>query len=158
MNDRRPPAPARVRPSLENTVHPFLDNKARPFFDSNTLLYTLSTDVRKADIATTILQNGGTISVQVLNEFANVAKRKLGMSWEEVARTLTSIRRFCAQPRPLTVETHEAAVRIAERYGYGLYDSVIIASALEAKCDILYSEDMHHGQTIDRLTIRNPFA
>jgi len=122
------------------------------------LLYTLSTDTRKADIAAQILQNGGTISVQVLNEFANVAKRKLGMSWDEVARALTSIRRFCAQPRPLTVETHEAAVRIADRYGYGLYDSLILASAVEAHCDTLYSEDMHNGQTIDRLTIRNPFA
>ena len=142
MNDRRPPL--RARP--------------RPFFDSNTVLYALSTDTRKADIAANILQDGGTISVQVLNEVANVAKRKLGMSWEEVALALTSIRRFCAQPRPLTVDTHEAAIRIAGRYGYSIYDSVIIASALEANCNILYSEDMHHGQTIEGLTIRNPFA
>ena len=142
MNDRRPPRQA----------------GARQFFDSNMLLYTLSTDTRKADIAAQILQNGGTISVQVLNEFANVAKRKLGMSWDEVARALTSIRRFCAQPRPLTVETHEAAVRIADRYGYGLYDSLILASAVEAHCDTLYSEDMHSGHIIDNLKIVNPFA
>ncbi len=129
----------------------------RPFFDSNTLLYTVSTDLRKADIAENLLQNGGAISVQVLNEFANVAKRKLGMSWEEIARTLTSIRRFCSQPRPLTLETHEAAVRIADRYGYGLYDSVILASAIEANCTLLYSEDMQHGQNLEGLTIRNPF-
>jgi predicted nucleic acid-binding protein len=138
---------------------PPLQVVVRPFFDSNTLLYTVSSDLRKAGIAEELLEQGGTISVQILNEVANVARRKLGMSWEEVGRTLTSIRNLCAQPRPLTVETHEAAVRIAERYGYSMYDALILASALQAGSNVVYSEDMQDGQRIDdRLTIRNPFA
>jgi predicted nucleic acid-binding protein len=138
--------------------HPVMGVAERPFFDSNTLLYSVSTDLRKAEIAEGLMAKGGSISVQVLNEVANVARRKLGMSWEEVSRTLTSIRNLCAQPRSLTVETHESAVRIAERYGYSMYDALILASALEAGCNLLYSEDMQDGQNIEGLTIRNPFA
>ena len=142
-----------------NDSHPPLQGAVRPFFDTNTLLYTVSSDLRKAGIAEELLEQGGTISVQVLNEVANVARRKLGMSWEEIGRTLKSVRNLCPQSRPLTVETHEAAVRIAERYGYGMYDALILASALEAGCNVVYSEDMQHGQRIgDRLTIHNPFA
>jgi predicted nucleic acid-binding protein len=129
----------------------------RPFFDSNTLLYTVSADVSKAAIAESLLGGGGTISVQVLNEVANVASRKLLMSWEEVGHTLTSIRNLCGPPQPLTVEIHETAIRIASRYRYHVYDALIIASALAASCNVLYSEDMQHGQLIEGLTIKNPF-
>jgi len=68
------------------------------------------------------------------------------------------IRTLCEQVAPLTVATHEAALRIAARYGFGFYDSVIVASAQLAKCSLLYSEDFQHGQSIDgKLTVRNPF-
>jgi predicted nucleic acid-binding protein len=130
----------------------------RPFFDSNTLLYTLSSDLQKAGIAERLLDEGGTISVQVLNEVANVASRKLRMSWEEFGRTLTAIRNLCGPPQPLTVETHESAVHLAARFHYHVYDSLIIASALASGCNVLYSEDMQHGQQIEGLTIRNPFV
>jgi predicted nucleic acid-binding protein len=58
----------------------------------------------------------------------------------------------------LTVETHERAVHIAERYGYSIFDALIIATALYAGASTLYTEDMREGQAIDGLTIRNPFS
>ncbi len=97
------------------------------------------------------------ISVQVMNEFTAVARRKLDMSWREIGDALSAIRVFCEPPAPLMVETHESALRIAERYGYQIYDSLILAAAIMAGCDVLYSEDMRHGQKIEGLTIRNPF-
>jgi predicted nucleic acid-binding protein len=56
------------------------------------------------------------------------------------------------------VETHERGVDIAERWRFSIYDSLIVGAALRAGCSTLYSEDLQHGQTIDQLTIRNPFA
>lgn len=133
-------------------------NVKRVFFDTNILLYTLSNEQRKAEIVEALLEEGGFISVQVLNEITAVARRKLKMSWEEISLMLTSIRNLCGPPQPLTVTTHEAAVKIAERYGYRIYDSSILASAIEAGCEVVYSEDMQGGQQIGGLTITNPFA
>ena len=62
-----------------------------------------------------------------------------------------------SEPLPLTQHTHEAAISIAERYRYRIYDSLVIATAIEASCDLLYSEDMQHGQEIQGLTILDPF-
>jgi predicted nucleic acid-binding protein len=87
-----------------------------------------------------------------------VARRKLDKSWEEIRRALDILRVFCPEPLPLTVETHERAVNIAERYGYSIFDSLVIAAALQAGAKTLYSEDMQDGQVIDGLTIRNPFS
>ena len=101
----------------------------------------------------------GVISVQVLNEFANVAHRTLRRPWPEIARALAAIRVFCPSPRPVTVGTHEAALAIAEQTGYQLFDTLIIAAALEAGCVTLFTEDLQDGQVIaGRLTIRNPFT
>ncbi|HEY0797447.1 MAG TPA: PIN domain-containing protein [Acidisarcina sp.] len=100
---------------------------------------------------------GGCLSVQVLNEFAAVARRKLKMSWPEIEESLRAIRDLCEPPWPLTVETHELALEIAERYGDHIYDALILSAALAAACNALYSEDMQHDQKIDSLTIRNPF-
>ncbi len=105
-----------------------------------------------------LLAEGGVIGVQTLNEFVAVARRKLGMSWEEVSESSAAIRVLCPSPKPITLDTHEAALRIAARYGYHIFDSLIIAAALEASCSTLYSEDMRDGQAIEGLTIRNPFA
>ena len=128
------------------------------FFDTNVLLYLLSADAAKADRAEELLAIGGTISVQVLNEFAAVASRKLRMSWIEIREVLAQIRAVCAVA-PMTVETHDRAVRIAERYGLSIYDALIVSAALLANCKTLHSEDMQDGQVIERqLTIRNPFA
>lgn len=127
------------------------------FFDTNVILYLLSSDTAKADIAEELLAIGGMVSVQVLNEIASVASRKLKMSWAEINEVLTQIRTVCSV-QPLTIGTHERAVALAERYRLSLYDGLIIAAALLADCKALYSEDMQDGQVIERqITIRNPF-
>jgi predicted nucleic acid-binding protein len=128
------------------------------FFDTNVVLYLLSADTAKADRAEELLAVGGTISVQVLNEFVAVASRKLRMSWVEIREVLAQIRAICAVV-PITIETHERAFRVAERYGLSIYDALIVSAALLAGCKTIHSEDMQHGQVIERqLTIRNPFA
>ena len=129
----------------------------KPFFDTNVLLYLLSDDVAKAGCAEALLAQGGTLSVQVLNEFAAVASRKLGLSYPEIREVLAPIRMICAI-EPVTLETHEQGLQIAERHGFRLYDAMIIAAALLAGCQTLYSEDLQNGQTFDgKLTIHNPF-
>ncbi len=130
----------------------------KPFFDTNVILYAFRQDDTRGQVAETLLAAGGALSVQVLNEFVAVARRKLNKSWEEVRRAHNILRVFCQEPLPLTVETHERAVHIAERYGYSIFDSLIIAAALDAGAKTLYSEDMQDGQAIDGLTIRNPFS
>ena len=128
------------------------------FFDTNVVLYLLSADSAKADRAEELLAAGGTLSVQVLNEFSAVALRKLRMSWPEVREALEPVRAICSV-EPLSIETHDRASKIGKRYGLSVYDSLIVASALLASCKTLYSEDMQDGQVIERmLTIRNPFA
>lgn len=128
------------------------------FFDTNVLLYLLSADSAKADRAEQLLATGGCISVQVLNEFASVATRKLGFTWPEVADTLGAMRAIL-RVHPITIETHERAFVIADRNGLNFYDALIVAAALLAGCAELYSEDMQAGQKFDRrLTIINPFA
>jgi predicted nucleic acid-binding protein len=127
------------------------------FLDTNVLLYVASEESKKADRAEEILAAGGTISVQVLNEVVNVARRKMRMSWEDISRFLAAVRNL-ATVAPLTVETHEVGIALAERYGFATYDAMIVASALLSDCDILWSEDMQHGMAVDgRLRIANPF-
>ena len=127
------------------------------FFDTNVLLYLLSVDNARADRAETIISNGGVISVQVLNEFASVASRKLGMSYSDIREMLKTIREVCII-QPLTLETHELGLEIAERYGFSLYDSMIVSAALQSGCTALLSEDMQHGQKIEaQMLITNPF-
>jgi predicted nucleic acid-binding protein len=133
-------------------------NGSEGFFDTNVLLYLLSADEAKADRAEELLATGGTISVQVLNEFAAVASRTLRMSTIELREVLASIRAVCAVV-PVTIETHDCALQIAERYGLSIHDALIVSSALLSGCKALHSEDMQDGQVIERqLAIRNPFA
>jgi predicted nucleic acid-binding protein len=128
------------------------------FFDTSVLLYLLSSDAAKADRVEALLAGRGTISVQVLNEFAAVAIRKLKMPLPEVREVLDTIRAVC-DVETVTIETHDRALAIVERYGFSLYDSVLIAAALIADCKVLYSEDLQHGQLIDRqLRVLNPFS
>lgn len=131
---------------------------ADAFFDTNIVLYLLSADTAKADRAEELLAAGGAISVQVLNEFAAVASRKLQLSWAEIRDVLTPVRQVCAV-HPLSVETHERALEIAERYRLSIYDASIVSAALLADCKTLYSEDMQDGQVIEkRLKVQNPFG
>lgn len=130
---------------------------SKAFIDTNVLLYLLSADTAKADRAEAVARKGGWISVQVLNEMANVARRKLAMPWPEINALLELTRSLCSVA-PLTVETHDRGRAVAERYGLSVYDAMIAAAALLAGCDVLYSEDMQDGLWIDdRLRIRNPF-
>jgi predicted nucleic acid-binding protein len=130
----------------------------RPFVDTNVLLYLLSGDTSKADRAEALLTQRIVISVQVLNEFAHVARRKFKLEWTEIAQTLSDVRRF-ADVHPLTIDTHDRGLALAERYKIGLYDAMIAAAAIEVGCSTLMSEDFQTGQRLDgRLTIRNPFA
>ena len=127
------------------------------FFDTNVLLYLLSDDIAKADRAEALLASGGVISVQVLNEFAAVAVGKKAVDFSELKEILSTIRIACTV-KPLDIETHDLGLDIAERYQFSIYDSLIIAAALRARCSVLYSEDLHHGQTMEQMTMRNPFA
>jgi predicted nucleic acid-binding protein len=129
----------------------------RSFFDTTVLIYSISSEQPRTAMAEKLLADGGWISVQVLNEFAAVARRKLDMSWEETREALLAIRGLCETPIPLSIKTHQAALEIAARYGYHIYDALILAAALESHCDILYTEDMQNGQSIGPLIIRNPF-
>lgn len=128
-----------------------------PFFDSNVLLYLTSADEDKANCAEALLASGGTISMQVLNEMSNVAIRKHGMTWSQVGILLEPIRAMC-RIEPLTEATYDLGRSLAVRYQLSVYDAMIVASALLAEADTLYSEDMHDGLLVeDRLRIRNPF-
>jgi predicted nucleic acid-binding protein len=127
------------------------------FLDGNVLVYAFTTDERAAT-AQALLEDRPVISVQGLNEFANVARRKLGMGWEEIREAISALRTLCPTVLTLDVAAHEDALRIAERYGYSMFDALVIASALQAGSDTLWSEDMQDGMLIDgRLRIANPF-
>ena len=129
----------------------------KPFLDTNVILYAFREGDARSQVAETLLAEGGTVSVQVLNEFVSVARRKLGKDWKQVRGALDILRVFCPGPVPVTIETHERALQLAERYGYSIFDSLIIATALHSGASTLYSEDMRDSQTIEGLTIRNPF-
>ena len=127
------------------------------FLDSNVLVYAFTTDVR-ASRAQQLLERGCLINVQILNEFANVARRKLRMSWTELTEALEDIRTLCPTIASVTIDTHSAGLERAQRHGLSVFDGLVVAAALEAGCATLWSEDMHHGLVIDeRLKILNPF-
>lgn len=127
------------------------------FFDSNILVYLTDTESGKAGQTEDLLAEGGVISVQVMNEFANVALRKVCLGWSETRDFLDTFR-ATLEIVPLTLETHERGIALAERYSLSVYDGMIVAAAMMAGCKTLYSEDMHDGLVIDGLTIRNPYA
>ncbi|HEY3813624.1 MAG TPA: PIN domain-containing protein [Caulobacteraceae bacterium] len=127
------------------------------FFDTNVLVYLASNDAAKADRAEAAIAAGGTISVQVLNELTNVARRKMQMSWDDT-HALLDLLRSLVTVQPLTVEIHETGLALAERYGFSTWDAMIVASALHADCDTLWSEDLQHGMALDEgLRIVDPF-
>jgi predicted nucleic acid-binding protein len=128
------------------------------FVDTNVLIYAVAQNDPRGPRAEALLAKGGVVGLQVLNEFVSVARRKMSMPWKEITEALDAIRVLCPSPVPITISTHETALRIAENQGFEIYDALIVAAALEAGCAILYSEDLQHGQVIDgKLTVRNPF-
>jgi predicted nucleic acid-binding protein len=141
---------------------------AKAFFDTNVLIYAVvENDARNAR-AEELLASGGVVSVQVLNEFVAVARRKMSMPWKDVTEALDAFRVLCPFPLPITAELHEAALEVAQKHGFNIYDALIVAAALEGGCTTFYSEDFHDGHTIHgrvtdgrvregKITIRNPF-
>jgi len=127
------------------------------FLDSNVILYLASGQQAKADRAEELVGSGGTISVQVLNEIANVARRKMGMSWVET-RDFLSMVRSLLKVEPVTIETQDTGTHLAEVYRLSVYDAMIASAALLAECDTLFSEALQDGLLIDgRLRVTNPF-
>jgi predicted nucleic acid-binding protein len=126
------------------------------FFDTNVLTYTVTKDPRKGR-AREVLALGGVVSVQILNEFANVSRNKLRHGWKEIEETLEDFVEALDEVLTISFETHRAALAIARDHGVAFYDALIVASALEAGCDTLFTEDMQHGRMFQGLTIRNPF-
>ncbi len=130
---------------------------AEAFHDTNIVLGLVSSDAAKADVAESLIADGGHVSVQVLNEFARVATGKFDMTWAAVADVVDVVRDVC-QVHPLTLDAHEQARAIAQRYGFAFHDALIVATALSAGCEVLYSEGLRADQKIEgRLSVRNPF-
>lgn len=127
------------------------------FFDSNILLYSLDITSSKRPLALKLVMSGGVISAQVLNEFTDVARRKYKASFADIGLALMPIREVC-RVLPLTLEVHDRGFEIASTHLLRIYDACIVASADLSGCDVLYTEDMNHGQRIGGVTIRNPFV
>lgn len=129
----------------------------RAFLDTNILLYLHSADAFKADRAEALLRAGGIVSVQVLNELTNVLRRKLAYPWSDVNHVLALTEQLL-QVEPITLDVHRQGRALAARYSLSVYDAMIVAAALQAGCDVLYSEDMQHGLEVESgLRIVNPF-
>jgi predicted nucleic acid-binding protein len=128
----------------------------KAFFDTNVLVYTITPDAR-GNIARRRLGDGGVVSTQVLNEFVRVARKKLRLEWAIVEAALVELRALFDDVRPVALSTHEFAVSLARRDGFDIYDALILAAALEAGCETLYSEDFQHGRRFGDLTVVNPF-
>jgi predicted nucleic acid-binding protein len=126
------------------------------FFDTNILVYAQQAD-GKADRARALFAVGGKLSVQVLNEFTAVARRKQRKDWREVAEAISDVLAVVDPPLALTLDLHTSARALAEEHRLSFYDALIVVSAVEAGCNVLYSEDMQHGRTIGGLAIANPF-
>lgn len=131
---------------------------AESFLDTNVLIYLLSQDTAKADRVEALLARPSVISIQILNEIAAVATRKFALSFVELREILETVRAACTV-EPLTIETHERGLEVAERFRLSIYDAMVVASALQAGCKTLYTENLQHHQLISRqLRVVNPFA
>jgi predicted nucleic acid-binding protein len=130
---------------------------ADAFFDTNVFVHAVVQDDPRSQRAEDLIAEGETVCVQVLSELAAVVRRKAKMPWDEIRFAIENIKTLCPNPLPITLDTRRDVLSIAERYGFRIYDALIVASALEAKCTILYSEAMQDGQIIGgKLTMRNP--
>ena len=127
------------------------------FFDTNILVYAQQTGA-KADRARALFKGGGKLSVQVLNEFTAVSQRKQRKDWRDIAEAISDVLMMVEQPLPLTLDLHAAARALAEKDRISIYDALIVASALQAGCDTLLTEDLQHGRKFGGLTVVNPFV
>jgi predicted nucleic acid-binding protein len=130
---------------------------AKRFLDTNVLIYAFAGGDPRQSAAQHLLAQGGIVSVQVLNEFANVSHRKLALGWEEIARRIEVIKALIEPAAALTEAVHDDAREIARQRKIAFYDALVVAAALAAKCDILFTEDLQHGAMFGTLEVRNPF-
>ncbi len=130
----------------------------RYFLDTNTVLYAVDADERKANIADELICNGCCLSAQIFNESVEVMRRKLKAPWARVRSFLEYLESNATRVEAITLETHERALDIAEATNIRIYDALLIAAAEQAKCTTLYTEDLNHGQRIGGVTICNPFV
>ena len=126
------------------------------FLDTNILIYAQRSGP-KSDVARQVILAGGAISVQVLNEFTSVLRRKFGLDWSLISEAVADLKIALGPIRALNVSTHSAALDLAREHGFSFYDSLIVAAALEAGCVTLLTEDLQAGRRIGNLTIVNPF-
>lgn len=130
----------------------------KAFLDTNVLVYAFSLNDSRKSVAEELIVRGATVGIQTLNEFVNVERNKLRVSWLQILDWLRIIEILCPAPIPLTTATHNRGLQIAQSSGYHIYDSLMLAAAIDASCTVFYSEDMRDGQVIGDLTIRNPFS
>jgi len=131
----------------------------KAFLDTNLFVYMQSSsNAAKREASYQALENYScVVSTQILNEFSNVALKKLCMTPGQVKQILYAINSTC-ETAVITFDTIGHALNLKERYGFSYYDSLIIASALENNCSFLFSEDLNDGQVIDNsLEIVNIF-
>lgn len=129
------------------------------FLDTNILIYSYSiTELEKKERVLSILESESLIiSVQVINEFIWVMNRKFNIALDVLHKIVNKLweKFYVIGIERSTVNT---ALKFAVQYRYSYWDSLVVASALESGCTILYTEDMQHGQVIENtLTIKNPF-
>jgi predicted nucleic acid-binding protein len=132
---------------------------AKAFLDTNVLIYALARNDPRSIVAERLLQAGGRVSVQVLNEFVSVTRRKLTLAWPDVMAALGAVRTLCGDPIALDSAVHEDGVALAQRHRISIYDAMIVAAARSAKCEVVYTEDLQDGRIFGAdLLIENPFA
>ncbi len=128
------------------------------FVDTNVVAYLIGQDAAKRATARALLSARPTINTQVVTEFVNVCTRKARLEMREARGLIEALMSACTV-RPVDADTVHRGLEIAERYRLSHWDALIVAAALAAGCAVLYSEDMHDGQTFDgRLTLVNPFG
>ena len=135
----------------------------KAFIDTNVLIYWID-DSSRADVVEQLLAQRAVISVQVLNEFANVLRKKRAIALPDLETLSTTLIDTC-DVLDLSLRTHQTALALMARYNLSVYDASIVAAAVLSDCEVLYTEDMQNGLNIKlpesggthSLVIRNPF-
>jgi predicted nucleic acid-binding protein len=127
--------------------------------DSNILIYNHSLDCEdKRAIARNFFNENPVVSSQVISEYLNVMNRNFKMQKQELIQICSLWLEKCSV-QPVILSTIKLAQNLVSKYDFQIFDGIIAAAALEADCDILYSEDMQDGQVIEnKLKIKNPFV
>lgn len=129
----------------------------KPFLDTNILIYAFASNDPRSAHAEVLVSAGGVISVQVLNEFVDVCRRKIRLDWHKIESALEIISDLLEPPLAISRELHEQAIEVARTHRLSFFDSLIVSAAATLNCDTILTEDLQHGQKIGPVTIRNPF-